>query len=179
MHRHSLHKLFLATASVTVLAAVMDPGTPVAAQVVRVPTVSVVEPVDCIDCYVPEGWNEEERYMLLKIAMAEAEGEDTAGKALVMCVVLNRVESIQFPDTIRDVVFDDGEFTSVQNGRYDRVEPDKDCYAALEMVKAGWDGSDGALYFERTTDDSTWHSRNLSRMFAHGNHTFYMEKEEQ
>ena len=76
MHRHSLHKLFLATASVTVLAAVMDPGTPVAAQVVRVPTVSVVEPVDCIDCYVPEGWNEEESYMLLKIAMAEAEGED-------------------------------------------------------------------------------------------------------
>ena len=42
----------------------------------------------------------EESYLLTKIAMAEAEGEDTEGKALVIMVVLNRVWSDKFPDSI-------------------------------------------------------------------------------
>lgn len=45
-------------------------------------------------------WDAEDAYMLAKIAMAEAESEDTEGKALVMLVVLNRVWSDEFPDTI-------------------------------------------------------------------------------
>ena len=47
----------------------------------------------------------DEAYMLEKITMAEAEGEDTEGKALVMLVVLNRVWSDEFPGTIEDVIF--------------------------------------------------------------------------
>lgn len=123
-------------------------------------------------------WGSEDAYLLEKIAMAEAEGEDTEGKALVMLVVLNRVWSDKFPDTISDVIFQEGAFTSISNGRYDRVEPNDDCYAAMELITTGqWDGSDGALYFERTSDQDTWHSRNLQKLFTHGNHTFYKEYE--
>lgn len=43
-------------------------------------------------------------YLLEKIAMAEAESEDTEGKALVMLVVLNRVWDARFPDTIEEVI---------------------------------------------------------------------------
>lgn len=117
-------------------------------------------------------------YMLERIAMAEAESEDTEGKALVMLVVLNRVWSEKFPDTIEGVIFQGGAFTSVGNGRYDSVEPDADCVAAMEMITTDqWDESQGALYFEKASNESTWHTRNLEKLFTHGAHTFYIEKE--
>lgn len=126
-------------------------------------------------------WDADEAYILAKIAMTEAEGEDTEGKALVILTVLNRVWSPQFSGTIEEVITEKNAFSSYSNGRYDRVEPDKDCWAALELVQIEhWDESQGALYFERTPDpgESTWHSRNLETLFIHGNHTFYTEKEE-
>lgn len=124
-------------------------------------------------------WGAEDAYILTKMAMAEAEGEDTEGKALVILVILNRVWAEQFPDTILGVISQENAFTSYSNGRYDRVEPDADCMAALRLVESHWDESQGALYFERTPDEgeSTWHSRNLEKLFTHGNHTFYREKE--
>ena len=121
----------------------------------------------------------DESYWLAKIAMAEAEGEDTEGKALVMLTILNRVKNDRFPDTIEEVIFQEGQFTPARNGRLDRVEPSEDCAAALVLVTTGWDESQGALYFERKTDKSTWHSRNLEELFDHGNHTFYKERENQ
>lgn len=117
-------------------------------------------------------------YLLEKIAMTEAESEDTEGKALVMLVVLNRVWDTRFPDTIEEVIMQDGAFTPVSNGRYDKVEPDADCMKAMELITVEhWDESQGALYFEKASDESTWHSRNLQKLFTHGAHTFYTEKE--
>lgn len=124
----------------------------------------------------PEYLRKDDDYMLLKIAMAEAEGEDVIGKALVIRTVLNRVKSDSFPDTIKDVIFQENQFTPTRNGRYDKVTPNDDCYIALEMVEDGWDESEGALYFERNTNKETWHSKNLTKLFKHGNHTFYSEK---
>ena len=122
-------------------------------------------------------WDADESYMLAKIAMAEAEGEDTEGKALVILVVLNRVWSEDFPNTIKEVIAEEGQFTAYKNGRYDRVEPNEDCYRALEMVQVeNWDKSQGALYFERTSTEDTWHNTHLKKLFTHGNHTFYTEQ---
>ena len=126
-------------------------------------------------------WDAEESYLLAKLAMAEAESEDTEGKALVICVVINRVWDDRFPNTIEGVIYQDAAFSSIDDGRFDRVEPDADCWEALEMVQIEhWDGSEGALYFERTPDDesSTWHSRHLEKLFVHGRHTFYIERGE-
>lgn len=39
-----------------------------------------------------------------------------------------------------------------------------------------WDASRGATYFERTTDETTWHNTTLKKLFTHGNHTFYTEE---
>lgn len=127
-------------------------------------------------------WDADDSYRLAKIAMAEAEGEDTEGKALVILVVLNRVWDTRFPDTIEEVIMQDGAFTPVSNGRYDKVEPDADCMKAMELITVEhWDESQGALYFEKASekasDESTWHSRNLQKLFTHGAHTFYTEKE--
>lgn len=122
-------------------------------------------------------FNEDEMYLLAKIAMAEAEGESLKGKALVMLTILNRVASNQFPDTIEEVILqkngDCYQFTPVKNGRFQKVEPNMECYEALELVISGWDESDGALFFEACTNESTWHSRNLDLLFVEGNHKFY------
>ena len=118
-------------------------------------------------------WDADESQMLMQIAMAEAEGEDTEGKALVMCVVLNRVWSEGFPDSIEEVIFQPKQFSPVcEGGRYYTTEADADCRAALEMVMNGWDESKGALYFE-SCENSSWHSQNLELLFQHGGHRFY------
>lgn len=117
-----------------------------------------------------------DNYMLAKIAMAEAEGEDTEGKALVMCVVLNRVRSNKFPDNVRTVIYQKGQFSPVANGRYEKVEPNEDCWKALNMIRAdGWDDSRGALYFE-SKSASKWHRDNLQFLFRHGSHLFYTDR---
>jgi len=118
-------------------------------------------------------WSAAEDELLLKIAMAEAEGESVEGKALVMLVVLNRVWSDDFPNTIEDVIFQPRQFSTVtEGGRYYTTEPDAGCYEALELVMYGWDESQGALYFESCKHDS-WHSENLEFLFQEGNHKFY------
>lgn len=116
-------------------------------------------------------------YLLTKLAMAEAEGEDTKGKALVIMVVLNRVKSNSFPDSVEEVIYQKKQFSPIANGRFDRVEPDEDCRKALKMVMAdNWDESKGALYFE-SESKSTWHRNNLQFLFQHGKHLFYTDKE--
>lgn len=84
-------------------------------------------------------WDGEDSEMLMKIAMAEAEGESVEGKALVMLVVLNRVWSDAFPDTIEEVIFQPRQFTpAVPGGRYYTTEPDDGCREALALVLDGW-----------------------------------------
>lgn len=125
-------------------------------------------------------WSGEESYLLAKIAMAEAEGEDTEGKALVIMVVLNRMQSNHFPGTIEEVILEEHggiyQFSVAQkDGRWWKVEPNADCFDAVEMVMAGWDESKGALYFE-SKGKSTWHQDNLNFLFRYGNHYFYTDR---
>lgn len=119
-------------------------------------------------------WDADDSYLLTKIAMAEAEGEDTEGKAYVIMVVLNRMLSDEFPDTIEDVIFQDNQFSPVFNGRFYNIEPNDDCWDALDMIQVDkWDKSQGALYFESCESEDNWHSRNLEYLFTHGKHRFY------
>lgn len=118
-------------------------------------------------------FSDEESQMLLKIAMAEAEDQGVIGKALVMNVVKNRVDSEEFPDTIEGVIFEDLQFSPIADGRYDAAVPDEECYEALEMVLSYWDGSNGALYFEADWNENTWHKENLTELFQYGNLIFY------
>ena len=125
-------------------------------------------------------WDSEDSYLLAKIAMAEAEGEDVEGKAYVMMVVLNRMLDDEFQDTIEDVIYQKipnsnyHQFSPLDDGRFDRVEPNEECWQALEMIMVDkWDKSQGALYFESCPDEDNWHSRNLEYLFTHGCHRFY------
>lgn len=137
-------------------------------------TISEPVEVDNFHSKMSCDWDSYDSYLLTKIAMAEAEGEDVEGKAYVMMVVLNRMLDDEFPDTIEDVIFEEGQFSPVEDGRFDTVEPDNGCIIALQMIMVDkWDKSQGALYFESCSDSDNWHSENLEYLFTHGQHRFY------
>lgn len=129
--------------------------------------------------YYPEftyskDWSVEDSYLLAKIAMAEAEGCNTQTKTLIILCVLNRVSSDEFPDTIHDVIFQTNQFSPIDNGRWDRVEPNEDCWEAVKVVmEAKYDYSGGATYFESCSDEDNWHSRNLEFLYESEGIRFY------
>lgn len=129
--------------------------------------------------YYPEftyskDWSVEDSYLLAKIAMAEAEGCNTRTKTLIILCVLNRVWSDEFPDTIHDVIFQTNQFSPIDNGRWDRVEPNEDCWEAVKVVmEAKYDYSGGATYFESCDDEDNWHSRNLEFLYESDGIRFY------
>lgn len=116
--------------------------------------------------------SKEEADLMIRIGMCEAGGENIECIASVMRVVLNRVESDVFPDSIHDVLYQKNQFTPVQTGWINTVKPSDKCYEALDMVLNGWDESQGALYFESCSGDS-WHSRNLEYLYSYDNMRFY------
>lgn len=129
--------------------------------------------------YYPEftyskDWSAQESYLLARIAMAEAERCNTQTKTLIIMCVLNRVWSDEFPDTIEEVIFQENQFSPVDNGRWDRVEPNEDCYEAVKVVmEAKYDYSGGATYFENCADEDNWHSRNLEFLYESEGIRFY------
>lgn len=120
---------------------------------------------------------------LLRIVEAEASGEDETGKLLVANVVLNRVESEDFPDTITEVIFEKNngvtQFSPVANGRFWKVEVSEKTVAAVDKALAGEDVSQGALYFaaRKYADKSSmrWFDENLDYLFTHGGHEFFAQ----
>lgn len=129
--------------------------------------------------YYPEftyskDWSAKESYLLARIAMAEAEGCNTQTKTLIIMCVLNRVWSDEFPDTIEEVIFQKNQFSPINDGRWDRVEPNEDCYEAVKVVmEAKYDYSGGATYFESCSDEDNWHSRNLEFLYESEGIRFY------
>jgi spore germination cell wall hydrolase CwlJ-like protein len=119
---------------------------------------------------------------LLRIVEAEAGGEDQNGKLLVANVVLNRVNSSKFPDTVWDVVMQKeqgiAQFSPTVDGRYQSVTVSEDTKTAVERALYGEDISRGALYFcareEADTDNLQWFDRRLTRLFTYGNHEFFL-----
>lgn len=116
---------------------------------------------------------EEEEELLLKIGMAErGDTYCTDCIALVMRTVLNRVESPKFSSTIKGVIYAEDQFTPVMDGSFADAIPNIPCHDALEMIREGWDESQGALYYEWCEGES-WHSRNLNLLFQHCDTRFY------
>ena len=120
------------------------------------------------------GVTPEELDILHRIVWAEARGEDALGQQLVVNVIMNRVNSPGFPDTLRDVVFQPGQFTPITNGAFERAAPDQRIRNAVQAALDGEDNSRGALFFRsRDGAEGSWHEQNLTFLFDHGGHNFY------
>lgn len=93
-------------------------------------------------------YSEEDIEWLARIIEAEAGNQSYLGKLAVGSVVINRKNDDQFPDTVKEVIFQKGQFTPVANGRIHKVKPSEDSFkAAKEVLKGTKDPTDGALFF--------------------------------
>ena len=115
--------------------------------------------------------------VLLKIVQAEAGNCDKKGRILVANVILNRVESNKFPNTVTGVVYEKNQFSPVNDGSIDRCRVSKETVEAVECALSGEDYSAGALYFmnRRTSSGKNvrWFDNHLDYLFKHGNHEFF------
>ena len=114
---------------------------------------------------------EEEEIMLQKIALAEAGHTTVYDMALVIQVVLNRVESDEFPDSVEEVIKQKNQFSTYPNA-YNKFEPNFNSSEALRCATADFMGNEGALFFENTVKGS-WISTHKQFLYKHGNHSFY------
>ncbi len=125
----------------------------------------------------PQGLAEQEYQVLLKIVEAEAGGEDSTGRLLIANVIMNRVRSGRFPNTITEVVYQRcsgrAQFSPVSDGRIDQVSVSPETVEAVARAMNGEDLSAGALYFRSVYSKSGWFDRALHRVLEHGNHIFY------
>ncbi len=85
-------------------------------------------------------------YLLAKCIYAEARGESYTGQVAVGAVILNRVASSKFPNTISGVIYQKGAFTAVSDGQIN-LSPDRTAMNAAQDAMNGWDPSYGCLYY--------------------------------
>ena len=109
--------------------------------------------------------------LLAKLVYAEARGESYKGQVAVAAVVLNRVSSSSFPNTISGVIYQTGAFSCVSNGSINNTPNDTAVRAALDAMN-GWDPSNGCLYYYNPgkTSDSWIRTRTVVTVI--GNHYF-------
>lgn len=124
-------------------------------------------------CELTRPWENEitqnELDIFAQLVMAEAGNQDLTGKRLVADVVINRVNSDEFPDSIESVIRQKKQFSCIEDGGYDRCygQITKECYDAIiiEYTSQKLDGD--VLYFS-----STEYAVNGVNPWKHQNHWF-------
>lgn len=109
--------------------------------------------------------------LLANLISAEARGEVYTGQVAVGAVVLNRVRSSSFPNTISGVIYQPGAFTAITDGQMQKPVT-QSAYNAARDALNGWDPSGGALYYYNpatATSDWIWSRPVITRI---GNHVF-------
>ena len=109
--------------------------------------------------------------LLARLVHAEARGETYKGKVAVAAVVLNRVRSAQFPNTISGVIYQKGAFSCIGDGQIN-LTPDNESIRAARDAMNGWDPSGGCLYYynPKKTNDQWIRTRTVKTVI--GNHHF-------
>ena len=109
--------------------------------------------------------------LLSKLVYAEARGESYKGQVAVAAVVLNRVASASFPNTISGVIYQSGAFSCVSNGTINNTPDSAAIRAALDALN-GWDPTGGCLYYynPKATGDQWIRTRTIKTVI--GNHSF-------
>ena len=121
-------------------------------------------------------YRDDEIYWLSRIINAEAQGEELVGKIAVGNVVLNRVNSDQFPNTIYGVIFDNKygvQFTPTTNGMINK-KPIAESVIAAKICLEYYTVSSDILYFVNPQiSPNSWASKNRPFFKKIGNHEFY------
>ena len=132
----------------------------------------------------PTLMSDEDYDTLLRIVEAEAGSEDIKGRVLVANVIMNRVKSEDFPNTVTEVVWDNSDgvpqFSPTYDGRINEVAVSDATREAVKQALKGTDYSEGALFFIQKSaaeeHNVKWFEKDLKRLFKYGVHEFYTYK---
>ena len=96
--------------------------------------------------------------LLARAINGEARGEPYEGQVAVGAVILNRVKSSKFPNTIAGVIYEPGAFTAVSDGQINvAISEGSTVVKAARDALNGWDPSGGAIYyFNPATATNKW-----------------------
>lgn len=109
--------------------------------------------------------------LLARLVYGEARGEPYTGQVAVAAVVLNRVKSSSFPNTVSGVIYQAGAFSVVNDGQIN-LTPNQTAYNAARDALNGWDPSYGSIYyFNPNTATSSW-IWSRPHVITIGNHRF-------
>ncbi|MBN6186711.1 cell wall hydrolase [Aneurinibacillus sp. BA2021] len=106
---------------------------------------------------------------LARIIHGEARGESFEGQVAVGAVVLNRLQSKEFPKTMHEVIFQPGAFTAVSDGQY-ALAPNKQAYRAARAALRGDDPTNRALYYfnpDLATSEWIWSRQQIKKIGKH------------
>lgn len=91
-------------------------------------------------------YNSSDLYLMAKAIYAEGRGESYTGQVAIGAVIMNRLKSPDFPNTISGVIYQKGAFTAVADGQIN-LEPNQTAYNAARDAMNGWDPTYGAIYY--------------------------------
>ncbi len=96
--------------------------------------------------------------LMARAINGEARGEPYEGQVAVGAVILNRVKSSNFPNTIAGVIYEPGAFTAVSDGQINvPIEENSTVFKAAQDALNGWDPTGGAIYyFNPDTATNSW-----------------------
>ncbi len=115
--------------------------------------------------------NQADVTLLARAIHGEARGEPYKGKVAVAAVILNRVKSAEFPNSISGVIYQPGAFDAVADGQFN-LTPDDEAYRAAKDALNGYDPTNGCLYYynPRTATNEWIKTRPI--MLTIGQHVF-------
>lgn len=104
----------------------------------------------------PQGYSQNDIQLMANAVYGESRGEPFIGQVAVAAVILNRVQSVSFPNTVAGVIFQPGAFTAVSDGQIWLTPNPKAKEAVMDAI-SGWDPTGSALYyFNPATATSSW-----------------------
>ncbi|WP_245837393.1 spore cortex-lytic enzyme [Virgibacillus phasianinus] len=118
---------------------------------------------------VPQGYSQNDIQLMANAVHGESRGEPYVGQVAVASVILNRVESPTFPNSVSGVIFEPGAFTAVADGQI-WLTPDETSKQAVIDAINGWDPSGNALYYfnpATATSDWIWSRPQIKKIGKH------------
>lgn len=118
---------------------------------------------------VPNGFSQNDIQLMANAVYGEARGEPYVGQVAVAAVILNRVESATFPNTVSGVIFEPRAFTAVADGQIWLTPNEQARKAVLDAIN-GWDPTGDAIYYfnpDTATSGWIWTRPQIKRIGKH------------
>ena len=111
-------------------------------------------------------------YLLARLVYGEARGEPYKGQVAVAAVVLNRVKSSKFPNSVSGVIYQSGAFSVVSDGQIN-LTPDETAIKAARDAMNGYDPTNGCLYYYNPAKTTNKWMLSKPVLLRIGNHAFF------